>query len=199
MKSVRKNKYITEVYFFKTWETIKTHELFIAPLRLGCAVSFVAGQQNKVRKAKRNNCRDKNSTTEFSVGRLRAFLAVCSFTSFPLRSCTECFKAHMNPTSFWYHAKVSTVTSIRCYVILLVPLEYLDSFMQMLQSLSCRFSQVSLWSCTRGNHRMSKCKRSVSDERVKAGLDRFFYCRLMIIVLVCHKFLRSGADVQGLS
>ncbi len=46
---------------------------------------------------------------------------------------------------------------------------------------------------------MSKCKRSVSDERVKAGLDRFFDCRLMIIVLVCHKFLRLGADVQGLS
>lgn len=82
--------------FFKLGNQ-KTHTLFIAQLRLGCAVSFVAGQQNIVRKAKRNNCRDKNSTTEFSVRRLR----VC----FQLHQAgrivhVQCFKAHMNPMSF---------------------------------------------------------------------------------------------------
>lgn len=112
-----------EVYFFLTWETKKSHTLFIAQLRLGCAVSFVAGQQNIVRKAKRNNCRDKNSTTEFSVRRLRVCFQLLQAGQIVH---VQCFKAHMNPMSFWYHAKMSQITSITCYVILLVPLECSD-------------------------------------------------------------------------
>lgn len=148
------------------------------------------------KKKKKQKVVTKNSTTEFSIRRLRETVfsfrmtevAGRIFIIIPNAFIWTCTK--LNPMSFRYHAKMSKITSIRCYVIFysILCLSILFYFVVVVLFVCLFFSEQLCWvtdftvvelqvlsgeslTLYKGEYQsLSKCKMIASDGCVKAFL-----------------------------